>query len=280
MLSGGPDDRAAETAGLFAMDGKVAAVVGAGAGIGRAIAAGLASAGALVHCLDLDEGAAKDTASSIAAAGGTARSGPVDVRRSASVDAALAAVDGEHDQLDVVVCTPGINIRKPLLRYTDDDYDAVMDVNLRGSFHTMRAAGRLMVPRRTGSIVVISSISSRVVEPGQVIYAGTKAALAQMVRVLAAELGPYGVRVNAIGPGPTATELTLPIRSDQGWHDAYADRTAVGRWADPAELAGPAVFLCSDAASYVTGQLLYVDGGWIDIDRRYQGGPVLEGLEG
>ncbi|MFL6130539.1 MAG: SDR family NAD(P)-dependent oxidoreductase [Mycobacteriales bacterium] len=262
------------------MDGKVAAVVGAGAGIGRAIAAGLASAGALVHCLDLDEGAAKDTASSIAAAGGTARSGPVDVRRSASVDAALAAVDGEHDQLDVVVCTPGINIRKPLLRYTDDDYDAVMDVNLRGSFHTMRAAGRLMVPRRTGSIVVISSISSRVVEPGQVIYAGTKAALAQMVRVLAAELGPYGVRVNAIGPGPTATELTLPIRSDQGWHDAYADRTAVGRWADPAELAGPAVFLCSDAASYVTGQLLYVDGGWIDIDRRYQGGPVLEGLEG
>lgn len=265
---------------MFTLNGKVAAVVGAGAGIGRAIAAGLATAGAVVHCLDVDEGTAKSTAEAIAADGGTASGGHVDVRRSASVDAALGAVVDEHDRLDIVVCTPGINIRKPLLRYSDADYDAVMDVNLRGSFHTMRAAGQIMVPRRTGSIVVVSSISSRVVEPGQVIYAGTKAALAQMVRVLAAELAPYGVRVNAIGPGPTATELTLPIRSDQGWHDAYADRTAVGRWADPAEQAGPVVFLCSDAASYVTGHLLYVDGGWIDIDRRYQGGPVLEGLDG
>ncbi|WP_188830754.1 SDR family NAD(P)-dependent oxidoreductase [Nocardia camponoti] len=261
------------------LTGKVAVVVGAGAGIGRSVASGLAAAGAIVHCLDIDADNARSTAKSIKASGGIAKGDHVDVRLSESVNSSLAAVTDEHGQLDIVICTPGINIRKPLLRYSDDDYDAVMDVNLRGSFNTMRAAGQIMVPQRTGSIVVFSSISSRVVEPGQVIYAGTKAALAQMVRVFAAELGPYGVRVNAIGPGPTATELTLPIRSDKGWHDAYADRTAVGRWADPAELAGPAVFLCSDAASYVNGQLLYVDGGWIDIDRRYQGGPVLDGVE-
>ncbi len=261
---------------MFELTGRVAAVVGAGAGIGRAIAIGLADAGAWVQCLDVDEDHARETAEAIRAGGGRARGGYVDVRESKSVDLALAAVEADHDALDIVFCTPGINIRKPMLRYTDADFDAVLDVNLRGSFNTMRAAGQLMAPRGRGSIVVISSISSRVVEPGQVMYAGTKAALTQMVRVLAAELAPFGVRVNALGPGPTATELTLPIRSDQGWHDAYAQRTALGRWADPAELAGPAVFLCSDAATYVTGELLYVDGGWIDIDRRYQGGPVLE----
>lgn len=259
---------------MFSLKGKKAVVVGAGSGIGAAIAVGLAEAGAFVDCLDIAEASAKDTAGRIGAS--KAGGGYVDVRDSTSVDEALRGVERQRGGLDIVVCTPGINIRKPMLRYTDADFDAVMDVNLRGSFNTMRAAGQIMAPRGAGSIVVISSISARVVEPGQVLYAGTKAALAQMVRVLAAELAPFGVRVNALGPGPTATELTLPIRSDKGWHDEYAEHTALGRWAEPSELAGPAVFLCSDAATYVTGELLFVDGGWIDVDRAYQGGPVLE----
>jgi NAD(P)-dependent dehydrogenase (short-subunit alcohol dehydrogenase family) len=161
-----------------------------------------------------------------------------------------------------------------MLRYTDEDYAAVTDVNLRGTFNVMRAAGRIMYQQRSGAIIVISSISSRVVEPGQVIYAGTKAALAAMVRVLAAELGPYGVRVNALAPGPVETELTIPIRDDPAWQDAYASKVAVKRWGQPTEIAAPAVFLASDEASFVNGAQLFADGGWTDLDQRYQGGPV------
>lgn len=100
------------------------------------------------------------------------------------------------------------------------------------------------------------------------VYAGTKAAIAQMVRVLAAEIGPYGVRVNALAPGPVETELTEPIRRDDAWRDAYASKVGLQRWAKP-------VFLASDDASYVNGEVLFVDGGWTDMDRRFQGGPVL-----
>ncbi len=260
---------------MFALTDQIAAVVGAGSGIGRAIAIGMASQGASVSCLDLDDAGAAQTAKMIVAAGGVADSGQVDVRQSAEVSAALRDV-AKGGRLDIAVSTPGINIRKPLLRYTDEDYDTVMAVNLRGNFAVMRAAGQIMAPQGSGSIIVISSISSRAVEPGQVIYAGSKAALAQMVRVLAAELGPHGVRVNALAPGPTVTELTTPIRNDPAWNSAYTDKVALGRWAQAEELAGPAVFLASSAASYVTGEVVFVDGGWTDLDRRFQGGPILE----
>jgi NAD(P)-dependent dehydrogenase (short-subunit alcohol dehydrogenase family) len=261
---------------VFELGDKAAVVIGAASGIGRAIAIGLAGQGASVDCLDLDRAGAEQTAQQIRAAGGKAGADEVDVRSSASVDAALAAVRANRGRVDTVVCTPGINIRKPLLRYTDEDYDAVTDVNLRGTFHVLRAAGRIMAEQRTGSILAISSISCQAVEPGQVIYAGTKAAVAQMVRVLAAELGPFGVRVNALSPGPVETELTAPIRSDGDWAEAYAGKTAMKRWARAAEMAGPAVFLASDAASYVTGEVLFAHGGWTDLDQRFQGGPVFD----
>lgn len=264
---------------LFRLDEKAAAVVGAAHGIGRAIAEGLAGQGATVDCLDIDLIGARDTADAIEKAGGRAAAAAVDVRVSASLDSALADVVDRRGRLDIAICTPGINIRKPLLRYTDADYADVTDVNLRGSFHVLRGAGRIMARQRSGSIVVISSISARVVEPGQVIYAGTKAAIAQMIRVLAAELGPYGVRVNALAPGPVATELTVPIRQDPDWNDAYASKIAVGRWATPAELVAPAVFLASPSSTYVNGEVLYVDGGWMDLARRFQGGAVLEELD-
>lgn len=259
---------------MFDLTGKFAVVVGAASGIGRAIAVAYAEQGASVDCLDIDEAGCHATAQSIEALGGKVSSAPLDVRDSGAVEAAMGELVSARGRMDIAVCTPGINIRKPMLRYTDADYDAVTDVNLRGSFNVMRAVGRIMYEQRSGSIIVISSISSRVVEPGQVIYAGTKAALAAMVRVLAAELGPYGVRVNAIAPGPIETELTVPIRSDQGWQDAYASRVAAKRWGQPAEIAAPAVFLASDEASFVSGAQLFADGGWTDIDQRYQGGPI------
>lgn len=117
--------------------------------------------------------------------------------------------------------------------------------------------------------MVFSSIRSLLVEPGQGIYAATKAGLLQMARVLAAELGPFGVRVNAIGPGIVETPLTEPIKSNPEWYQAYAAKNALGRWAQPAEMVGPVVLLLSDAGSYMTGSIIYVDGGWTAIDGRF-----------
>ena len=143
------------------------------------------------------------------------------------------------------MCTPGINVRKPIAVLADDEVERVLDVNLKGTFWAMRAAARVMRARGKGSIVVLSSIRSQVVEPGQGIYAATKAGLVQLARTLAAELGARGVRVNAVAPGVVETPLTGPIRSQPSWYEAYARKSALGRWAQPREIAGPIVFLLS-----------------------------------
>lgn len=253
---------------LFDLDGKVAAVVGAGSGIGRAVAFGLADHGALVGCLDVDAEAAERTRVAITEAGGTASARPLDILDGESVRSRFE--DMAEGGLDIVVCTPGVNVRKPLLDYTAADFDRVVQLNLRGNLHVLQAAGRLMAAQGWGSIILFSSIRSVVVEPGQGIYAATKAGIVQMVRTLAAELGPAGVRVNAMAPGVVDTPLTEPIKEQPDWYDAYAARNAMGRWARAEEMVGPTVFLASDAASYVTGTVLFVDGGWTAIDGRFQ----------
>jgi NAD(P)-dependent dehydrogenase (short-subunit alcohol dehydrogenase family) len=133
----------------------------------------------------------------------------------------------------------------------------------------MQAAGRHMSAKKAGSIILFSSIRSVNVEPGQSVYAGTKAALVQMARGLASELGPDGVRVNCIAPGVVETPLTAPIKNNPAWYQAYSDRNALKRWARADEMAGPVVFLASDASSYVTGTVLFADGGWTAIDGRF-----------
>ncbi len=145
----------------------------------------------------------------------------------------------------------------------------MVDLNLAGTFNVMTAAAAGMADRGRGSIIVISSIRSQVVEPGQGVYAATKAGVVQMVKTLAAELGPKGVRVNALAPGVVETPLTEQIKSHPDWYRAYAEKSALGRWAQPSEMAGAIVYLASDAASYVTGSLLVVDGGWLAVDGRF-----------
>jgi NAD(P)-dependent dehydrogenase (short-subunit alcohol dehydrogenase family) len=133
----------------------------------------------------------------------------------------------------------------------------------------VRAAGRIMTADRRGSIVLFSSIRAQSIEPGQSVYAATKAGVLQMARTAAAEFGPFGVRVNAVAPGVIETPLTAPIKANESWYNAYADKTILKRWGRAEELAGPTLFLLSDAASYVTGTMLVADGGWLAVDGRF-----------
>ena len=255
---------------LFRLDGRVALVAGAASGIGRAAAHGLAAAGAITFCADLNRQGASSVADEIRDQGGNAEALGLDITDQASVDTVVQDIRARHKNIDVLVSTPAVNVRKPLLRYTAEEFDKVLRLNLKGSFLITQAAGRVMSENKRGSIILFSSIRSLVVEPGQGAYAATKAGLVQLGRALAAELGSDGVRVNCIAPGIVETPLTEPIKRNADWYNAYATKNALGRWASAEEMAGPVVFLASDAASYVTGTVLFVDGGWTAIDGRFQ----------
>ena len=252
---------------LFRLDGRIAIVIGAGSGIGEAAAKGLAAHGAVVVCADNQLEAAMRTATTI---GGNATAVAVDITRTDSVNEFFRSIKTEHNRLDIVVTTPGANVRKPITDYQDQEFDRVVELNLKGTFRVLRAAGQLMSEQQSGSIIAFSSIRSQVVEPGQGVYAATKAGIAQMVRALAAELGSKGVRVNAIAPGVVETPLTRPIKDNAEWYAAYAAKSVFNRWATADEMAGPVIYLASDASNYVTGSVLFVDGGWTAVDGRFE----------
>jgi NAD(P)-dependent dehydrogenase (short-subunit alcohol dehydrogenase family) len=258
-----------QAASIFRVDGKVALVVGAGSGIGEAAAIALGQSGATIICADVNLEAAQTTAGRIAA-DSNACALSLDIRSAASIGDAIKKIRAEHGRLDIMVSTPSINVRKRLLTYTEDELDRVVDLNLKGNFRITKAAAVLMAENGGGSIVLTSSIRSLVVEPGQGVYAATKAAQVQMARGFAVELAPVGIRVNALAPGVVGTPLTEPIKKNAAWYDAYANRNALKRWATPEEMAWPIVFLASRASSYMTGAVLFVDGGWTAIDGRFE----------
>jgi NAD(P)-dependent dehydrogenase (short-subunit alcohol dehydrogenase family) len=250
---------------LFDLHDRVALVAGAGSGIGQAAARALAAFGAEVVCADLRSVEAQNTVDNILASGGKARAQPIDIRSTDSIRAALDTCT----RIDILVTTPSINVRKPLLHISDEEFERVIGLNLTGTFRLLRETGLRMADAGRGSIIVFSSIRSLVVEPGQGVYAATKAGAVQMVRALAAELGPSGVRANCIAPGVVETPLTAPIKSHAAWYKAYAEKGILGRWAQPEEMAGAVVYMASDASSFVTGSVLFVDGGWTAADGRF-----------
>ncbi|MFI5706219.1 SDR family NAD(P)-dependent oxidoreductase [Kribbella sp. NPDC051620] len=248
-------------ANLFRLDGKHAVVVGAGSGIGRESAIALAAQGARVTAADRDLTAASETTA--------LGSGLTAYRLDVLDEQAVMKAAQDLGEVDILVFTAATNVRKRILDYTGEEFDRVVALNLRASFDLIRAFGGPMAARGRGSIMGFSSIRATTVEPGQSVYAATKAGLVQLLRTAAAELGPSGVRVNAIAPGVVETPLTAQIKANQAWYDAYAQKSALGRWATPDELAGAVIYLASDASSFVTGSVLHVDGGWTAIDGRF-----------
>jgi NAD(P)-dependent dehydrogenase (short-subunit alcohol dehydrogenase family) len=254
---------------MFSLKDRVVAVIGSGSGIGQAVAEATAAQGAHTVCLDLNREAAEATAGRIAAAGGHASAQRIDLAADADVRTCLAGIATQHGRLDGMVCTPAVNVRKPLLQYSMPEFDKVVGLNLRANFVALQAAGQIMTGQGHGSIVLFSSIRAMSTEPGQSVYAMTKAGIIQLAKTAATEWAKYGVRVNVVGPGVVETPLTAGIKNDPDWYNAYAAKNPMNRWAQPGEMAGPAVFLLSEAASYITGTVIFADGGWLAADGRF-----------
>jgi len=240
---------------LFSLMNKKALVIGAASGIGKAIAEGLKEFGAYVIAADINVEGIRDGDEKYY----------VDITNLDSIKQLLKKIDVLH----VLVITPAINYRKRIEEYTYEEFKRVIDINMIGTFMVIKEAIPLLKRTNGSSVIILSSIRSIIVEPGQGPYAMTKAALVQLTKTLAVELAPYNVRVNAIAPGVVDTPLTEPIKKRPVWYKAYAERNALKRWAKPEEIVGPAILLASDAGSYITGTVLFVDGGWTAIDGRF-----------
>lgn len=251
---------------LFDLTGRTALVLGAASGIGKASAEALGAMGARVHCADIDLPHAEATAAAIRAGGGTAEASQADAAKGTDIGDLVARARASLGRLDIGVTTPGINIRKTILNYEEAEFDRIVDLNLKGTFLFFREVGRLMVAQRSGSLIALSSIRASTIEPGLAVYGATKAAISLLVKGFAAEVGGYGVRVNAVAPGIIETPLTAPIKARPEIYDTYAGHTVLGRWGQPSEVASAVAFLASDAASYISGSTMMIDAGWTAID--------------
>ena len=250
------------TLDAFRLDGKVALVTGASAGLGAAIAVALAEAGADVACHG-NSRAPDATCEKIARVG----------RRTAAVQGDLATrgvsrelvetTTEELGPIDILVNNAGTIRRAPAVEYSEDDWDAVIEVNLSSLFRLSQQAGKRMIERGRGKIVNIASVLSFQGGIGVPAYAASKGGVAQLTKALANEWAAKGVNVNAIAPGYMRTDNTLALQRDETRNRQIVERIPAGRWGDPADLSGAAVFLSSSASDYVHGHVLVVDGGWL-----------------
>ncbi|MBZ9863085.1 glucose 1-dehydrogenase [Mesorhizobium sp. CA12] len=246
---------------LFGLEGRHAFVTGASRGLGLAFAEALAAAGARVTIGGRKADELKVAGDRLRAEGYTVAESLIDVTDTQSVDAAIAASEAGTAPIDILVNNAGIQRRAPLETFSDADWDALMATNLDGVFKVSRATVKGMIARGKGVIINVSSVQSALARPSIAPYAASKGAITMLTKSMAGEWGQHGVRVNAIAPGYFKTELNAALVADEKFSTWLAGRTPMRRWGDVEELAGAAVFLASDAASFVTGQTLLVDGG-------------------
>lgn len=249
----------------FDLTGRLALVTGGGGGLGLAIARGLAAAGARIVINGRNRAKLDAAAAVLERDGGEAGSvkvAPFDVADADAVATGIAAIERDFGALDIVVNNAAVNKRGPLDEFTPDEWHALLAANLDGPFYVAKSVVTGMKARRRGKIINICSLASEIGRPNIVPYATSKGGLQMMTRALAVELAPFNVQVNGIAPGFFKTDMNAPLVANAEFSAWVASRTPAGRWGEPPEIAGAAVFLASAAADYVTGHVLFVDGGF------------------
>ena len=247
----------------FDLSGKVAVITGGGTGLGKGMAEGLAGAGALVILAGRRQDVVDRAAADIRATGGKAEAASLDVTRIPALPAFFDGVVKRHGALDILVNNAGTNRRNPALEYTEQDWDTVVDLNLKSVFFCCQAAARIMKERGGGKIINTASLASTVASSNQAAYAPSKGGVRLLTMHLAFEFAPYRINVNAIGPGWFRTPLNDDLFRNEAWARGATALIPWGRTGTPEDLAGAAVFLASRASDYVTGQVIYVDGGML-----------------
>lgn len=245
----------------FRIDGRIALVTGSSAGIGLTFARALAQAGATVVLNGRDAARLQQAAAALRAEGHAVHERAFDVTRREAVDAAVAAIEAEVGPIDILVNNAGMQRRAPFQDFAAADWDAIIRTNLDSVFHVGQAVARRMIPRGRGRIVNTCSVMSEIGRPGIAPYTASKGALKMLTKGMAIDLGPLGITVNGIGPGYFRTELNQALVDDQAFSAWLVGRTPSRRWGELDDLAGAVVFLASDAARFVNGHILYVDGG-------------------
>ena len=245
----------------FRLDGRLALVTGSSAGIGLALARGLGQAGARLVLNGRDTARLDRAAATLRGEGLEVHLRAFDATDAAAVQAAVAAIEAEVGPIEILVNNAGITRRAPFADIPAEDWRAVMATNVDGLFNVGQAVARRMIERGRGRIINICSIMSELGRPGTAAYTTSKGAAKMLTKAMAIDLAPHGINVNAIGPGYFKTELTAPLVADEKFSAWLTGRTPMRRWGDVEELAPAAVFLASDAARFVNGHVLYVDGG-------------------
>jgi gluconate 5-dehydrogenase len=245
----------------FSLEGKIALITGAARDIGFEIAQAMAGSGAHVILNGRDPAALAEAADRLLQQGWPASTLAFDIGDAAALKKAFAEIAAQHGRLDILVSNAGLRGRKPLQDFSDADIQRMFDTNLIAPYRLAREAAQLMLPQRSGRMIFVTSIAGQIARSGDAVYTGAKQGVTGMMRALAAEYGPLGINSNAIAPGGVATAVNAAMMADPQAHAHFAKRTPLGRWAQPEEIAGAAVFLASAAASYVNGHVLTVDGG-------------------